>query len=899
MLSTSQLTDLFDRLCIPNAGRKLVLKARIEAPVRKVKSYGGNVITFLASSKMGREIGTESAHIEFPAAVIKEHDPEVLEYYAQPCELKLELVDVQTGEISKITHFPDYLVLQNDEIRLEEWKSSAKLAGLAEKYPNRYATDGENRWYSPQIEKQLAEFGIRYRIYSELDIPRRRVSNILHLAEYFQPAAEPCPESTLEQLHAALQQHGALYFAELCSEEYGFKADHLFKAVADNLVVADLDRELLSDPRHCRLYRDETLREFCAAAARTVPMPGKDKFVLNISSGTSFHYDGQDLTIDLVTDNKVICCPRTGNAISLPLDWLTEAFERGEITSAQIEEAPVLDLARYPTKLLNVGLKRQELLQNEVAGSKVSQRTMRRWRTRQSKAMLNGANEVVALVPNTASRGNREPRLNEHQVRLIQQVIDTWWRTSEASNYKACHNQLLLLCANEGVTAPSYPTLIKSIKAQETTRDLRIRHGKRMAYQLGEFIDILYYDTPVHGSRPFQYVHIDHTQLDIELISSRTDKPLGRPWLSLAVDAYTRRILGFYLTFDSPSYRSVMMLMRDIVKRYQRLPEFIVADNGRDFDSEAFMSFLRTLSVNLRFRPAGQPRHGSVLERLFGSLHTEYVHNLAGNTKATKVVRMVTGSHLPVNLAEWNLEPLYYGIQHWATEYYDQEKHPTLDCSPREAFARGLKVSGLRAHKYIAFNRDFLIATCPPVDREGVRLVDAQRGVKVDHMLYWNPDFRRPNVAGHRFPVRYDPFDASSVYVYVKDKWLQATCRALHGLGQLTEFERKALTEEYKRRSGTPGENERSIQRLREFMQVFTPEGALAVEFERQQQNKALYSQLQLAAISPVASISKTRLEEDTYMSAQAAETRSFSPAVSTTQDEASASDTYPEFDTF
>lgn len=166
-------------------------------------------------------------------------------------------------------------------------------------------------------------------------------------------------------------------------------------------------------------------------------------------------------------------------------------------------------------------------------------------------------------------------------------------------------------------------------------------------------------------------------------------------------------------------------------------------------------------------------------------------------------------------------------------------------------------------------------------------------------MFYWNPEFRRSNIADHRFPVRYDPWDASSVYVYVKNTWLQATCRSLFGLGQLTEFERKALTEEYKRRSGTLAENEQSIQRMREFIRVFTPEGALETEFDRQQQNKSLYNGLQLAAISPVAPISKTRLIEDTFVSAPPAETRSVMPAVPTTQAEAPASDTYPDFDTF
>ncbi|SAK60567.1 hypothetical protein [Caballeronia ptereochthonis] len=102
MLIKSELTELFERLGTPPAGQKLVLNARMEAPVREVASRGGNVVTVLASLKMARDIRTESRHIEFAVAVTKEHAKDVPEYYAQPCELKLSLVDESTGEIRKV-----------------------------------------------------------------------------------------------------------------------------------------------------------------------------------------------------------------------------------------------------------------------------------------------------------------------------------------------------------------------------------------------------------------------------------------------------------------------------------------------------------------------------------------------------------------------------------------------------------------------------------------------------------------------------------------------------------------------------------------------------------------------------------------------------------------------------
>ena len=66
--------------------------------------------------------------------------------------------------------------------------------------------------------------------------------------------------------------------------------------------------------------------------------------------------------------------------------------------------------------------------------------------------------------------------------------------------------------------------------------------------------------TPRHGERPFALAHLDHTELDILLVSSVTGKPLEKPWATFLTDAYSRRVLACYVTYDPPSYRSVMMV---------------------------------------------------------------------------------------------------------------------------------------------------------------------------------------------------------------------------------------------------------------------------------------------------------------------------------------------------
>ena len=700
-------------------------------------------------------------------------------------------------------------------------------------------------------------------MFSDASIPRRRVDNLLYLADYLH-LAEPCPDDVLTRLYDALREHGSLTFMELLGAPHEFDADFLNRAIAGNRVATDLDTQSLGNKRSFRLFRDEALRDFTLADTRAGSLPGIDRFALKIANGAKFIFEGSELTMVMVTGDSVVCNREDGSTITLTRSWLESAHEKGQVKCPQQDQQSSQDLSRYSKEDFQTALRRQALLESESEPTNVSERTLRRWKARQDIALANGSNEVLALVPDSGSRGNRKPRLSKRQVELMDKVIDEQWLTSAAINYKTCYRKMVVAFSGTGEVPPSYPTLIARVKARETNRDVRTRYGKRIAYQQSTFIDVLHHDSPVHGSRPFQYVHIDHTQLDIEVISSRTGKPLGRPWLSLAVDAWTRRIVAFYLTFDSPSYISVMMTIRDMVRRFNRLPEFIVVDNGSDFLSSAFETFLRAMGTHLRFRPAGQPRHGAVLERMFGRLNTEYIHNLAGNTKATKNVRMVTGSHLPQKLAEWTIGALYYGIQHWACEFYDENVHPALQESPREAFVRGMRENGKRPQTHIQFNRDFLIATCPPVDRTGTRQVHRQRGVKVDQRFYWNDAFDSAQFDGESVQVRYDPWDASSVYVRVKDAWVRAVCRNLHGLGLLTEVEKRALTEEYNRRHGSLSDNERDTKRLREFIQVFTPEGALATEFERQAENRLLYSDLDLASVEPVVALRRGGLIAET-----------------------------------
>src|SRR5438445_6074136 len=262
------------------------------------------------------------------------------------------------------------------------------------------------------------------------------------------------------------------------------------------------------------------------------------------------------------------------------------------------------------------------------------------------------------------------------------------------------------------------------------------RKGAKAAYQESTWYWELEHTTPRHGDRPWEIAHIDHTQLDIELLSS-LGKPLGRPWATFLVDAYSRRLLAVYLTFDPPSYRSVMMALRICVQRFERLPQSIVVDGGREFHSVYFDMLLARYRCTKKTRPWAKPHFGSVIERLFNTTNEQFIYTLLGNTQAAKRARLLTRAVDPRHHALWMLPDLYTYLCEYTYQVYDQNEHSSLGRSPQSAYLWGMKQGGEREHRRVAYDDRFLKATCPTTTK-GTALVQKGSGIKVNHFYYWN-----------------------------------------------------------------------------------------------------------------------------------------------------------------
>jgi putative transposase len=74
----------------------------------------------------------------------------------------------------------------------------------------------------------------------------------------------------------------------------------------------------------------------------------------------------------------------------------------------------------------------------------------------------------------------------------------------------------------KGIPAPSYKTFTVALRHRGPYRQKLKWEGRRSAYPLEPFYFELDLKTPRHGDRPFEIGHIDYTELDVEVVCSRS-----------------------------------------------------------------------------------------------------------------------------------------------------------------------------------------------------------------------------------------------------------------------------------------------------------------------------------------------------------------------------------------
>lgn len=99
-----------------------------------------------------------------------------------------------------------------------------------------------------------------------------------------------------------------------------------------------------------------------------------------------------------------------------------------------------------------------------------------------------------------------------------------------------------------------------------------------------------------------------------------------------------------------------------------------------------------------------------------------------------------------------------------------------------------------------------------PTTKSGRAVVRRREGVIVNRIPYWCGLFRNHSYNGKKFPIRYDPYDFSVIYILIDGEWVEARCRRFQRafLG-LTEPEIRVATTELQGAATTLVEKRRAI----------------------------------------------------------------------------------------
>jgi putative transposase len=794
-----------------------IARIRSSPPARRVHGRASNVSGRYPSVKMGRSIQFESQHVELWAIYAMERDDDVLEYYDQPTRLQLHYTS-RSGRKTSPWHTPDFLVIRRNGASFEEWKPADSLEPLATRMPERYQRDPRGGWRCPPGEAAAQVLGLTYRVRTSSEYHPHYIQNLKFLQDFWTHPFTLSKQAE-ERIKEAVTVYPGVSVAALMEAHPSLSVDVVWAMLTTQALFTDFTATSLMNWEHVFLYTSaQAVEEAHRSQEKATPPLVASPLLI----------DGRLWEAEM-QETQVLLRPEVGTPFSLPVEQFHRLVTLGHIQ--QMEQAtpsPLTDAARErltsaSPKGEEAAIKRWREILAYFRGDPltVTPRSVQNWMAAYRQAEAEMGCGYVGLLDRVAERGNRSPRVPDASKELLREYLRAHYAAPQAKRAAAVYRLYREEAIRQGIPPIGERTFYRERAAFEDSGVVAARRGKRAAYALEPALAYLDQTTPRHGERPFERAHLDHTELDIVLVSSVTGKPLAKPWATFLTDAYSRRILACYVTYDPPSYRSAMMAFRLCVKQYGRLPQELVVDRGPEFNSVYFETLLSRCFVTKLERPAQQPRFGSVIERLFGKTTTELIEQLRGNTQASKIPRQMTSEVDPKRLAVWTLDAFARRLTQYCQEVYDQMEHRALFQSPREAFAQGMLRAGSRAHTLIPYSEAFLIQTRPST-RTGVAKIHQGRGITVNGLQYWNECMRSPSVFGQTVPVRYEPYNMGFVYAYIGGQWVECIADAFLQVHGRSEHEWNLILEEW-----------REHQRQHNLKRV-TLNGKLLAEFLRE-----------------------------------------------------------------
>ncbi len=262
-LSKNEFNDWCRRNKIAGEAKLVIERIRNSEPARRVRSGSQSVSGTFPSRKMGTTVQYESHKVELPFIHELEHDPDVLEFYDQPCQIKLNYLS-KNGRKTAVLHTPDFFVIKPDEAFWVECKTEDDLMNLAETNPNRFKLDEDCNWICPPGKEYAEQFGLNYYVRSNKEISWIFQRNIEFLDDYYRNDNLPADKSEYSEILEIVKNNPAITLEQLfrlIEKSNESSRDDVHNLIVGGSIYVNLQTQLLTEPQNVLLYANKEVAE--------------------------------------------------------------------------------------------------------------------------------------------------------------------------------------------------------------------------------------------------------------------------------------------------------------------------------------------------------------------------------------------------------------------------------------------------------------------------------------------------------------------------------------------------------------------------------------------------------------------------------------------------------------
>lgn len=376
-----------------------------------------------------------------------------------------------------------------------------------------------------------------------------------------------------------------------------------------------------------------------------------------------------------------------------------------------------------------------------------------------------------SLVRSINGRRPGSKLLSAQMENLIECAINEHYLTSPGCTAEGVYRTVKDTSENLGLKPPSRNAVLARINHVKEIDVLKARGRTKEIYdnyvpKPGKF----------HVTKPLESVQIDHCLVDIIIVDEKNRRPLCRPWLTIAIDVFTRVVLGYYLSLSYPSGLAVakcishavlpkddwlIQIESDANYPIFGVVETIRMDNAKEFRALALKMGCSWNNIQVSWRPVKRPHFGGHVERLIGTLMGK-VHVLPGTTNSSIDKNKEYDSLKQASLT-------FREFQQWfareVADVYHNTPHSGLHGeTPLGVWKKAFQINGklfmppIPKNK-MAFYLDFL-----PMVKRKVH----PNGIVVKDIRYWTPELSSM-IGKSNVTIKFDAGKRQEVYLRQDD----------------------------------------------------------------------------------------------------------------------------------